>query len=82
MRGSGVPDELTQTEPRVFEAVGRAYGLGRAATPDELLSFAEGWRPFRTWMSVLFVSQWMRADAAPRRSRVTRRAERSGWSRA
>jgi DNA-3-methyladenine glycosylase II len=60
MRGSGVTDELTATEPRVFQAVGSAYGLGRAANAAELVEIAQAWRPYRSWVSVLLVSRLMR----------------------
>jgi DNA-3-methyladenine glycosylase II len=71
MRGTGVMDELTSTEPRVFEAVGAAYGLGGAATARELHEIAEGWRPYRSWIAVLLVSRWMRGEA-PARSTKSR----------
>jgi DNA-3-methyladenine glycosylase II len=64
MRGCGVSDELTASEPRVFEAVGEAYGLGRAASAAELCELAQGWRPYRSWVSVLLVSRFMRASRA------------------
>jgi DNA-3-methyladenine glycosylase II len=68
MRGTGVVDELTATEPRVYEAVGHAYGLGRAASAEELDRLAERWRPYRSWISVLLVSRWMRTKAPLRPS--------------
>lgn len=62
MRGMGVVDELTATEPRVFAAVGHAYGLGGAATTRELHEIAQGWQPYRSWICVLLVSRFMRSE--------------------
>jgi len=73
MRGTGVVDELTSTEPRVFEAVGHAYGLGRAASETELEQLAQAWRPYRSWISVLLVSRWMRATALDARTSASAR---------
>lgn len=55
LRGCGTTDALTTVEPRVLRAVGDAYGLGRTATADEVARIAEGWRPLRTWISILLV---------------------------
>jgi DNA-3-methyladenine glycosylase II len=56
IRGAGPTDVLPITEPRLHAAVGHTYGLGRAATTEEVLSISESWRPFRTWVSVLLIS--------------------------
>jgi DNA-3-methyladenine glycosylase II len=54
IRACGFTDVLPSEEPRLRASVGRAYGLGRACTAEQLASVAEAWRPFRTWVSVLF----------------------------
>jgi hypothetical protein len=41
-----------------------AYGLGHVPDDREVCAIAEGWRPFRTWVSVLLVSEHF--DAARR----------------
>lgn len=44
---------MPSSEPRLRRAVALAYGLGREPSPAEVESLAEGWRPYRTWVSVL-----------------------------
>jgi DNA-3-methyladenine glycosylase II len=56
LRGAGAPDHISLHEPRLRRAVGQAYGLLRDPTDLEMLTIAEGWRPFRTWVSVLMRS--------------------------
>jgi DNA-3-methyladenine glycosylase II len=56
LRGAGAPDYLTLREPRLRHAVGLAYGLPADPSDAELVGLAEGWRPFRTWVGVLFRS--------------------------
>ncbi len=56
LRGAGAPDYLSLHEPRLRRAVGHAYGLPADPTDAELLAIAEAWRPFRTWVGVLFRS--------------------------
>ncbi len=78
IRGAGPTDVLPVTEPRLHAAVGHAYELGRAATTTEVLAIAESWRPFRTWVSVLLISDdWSRATPSGVLS-GERRATRSG----
>jgi DNA-3-methyladenine glycosylase II len=55
MRGCGPADALPTSEPRVFEAVRRAYDLAKAPGETELARIAENWRPWRMWVSVLLV---------------------------
>ncbi len=52
LRGAGEPDLLPENEPRLGRAVAMAYGLDEPPKPDELRSIAEGWRPYRTWVSL------------------------------
>jgi hypothetical protein len=44
---------LQTSEPRLLARAGELYGLGRAMTLEELAQYAEAWRPFRTWCTVL-----------------------------
>jgi DNA-3-methyladenine glycosylase II len=52
VRGCGTPDLLSLHEPRLRTIVSGRYGID----PDDdgaLVEVAEGWRPFRSWVSVL-----------------------------
>lgn len=53
MRGAATADTLPTVEPRVRQAIARAYGL--AAPPDDatFARMAEAWRPYRMWVCVL-----------------------------
>jgi DNA-3-methyladenine glycosylase II len=53
LRGAGDPDALALNEPRLARAAGRAYGLGAPATAEQLAEISEGWRPYRTWVTLL-----------------------------
>jgi DNA-3-methyladenine glycosylase II len=53
IRGAGAPDHLALGEPRLGQAVARAYGLDAAPGPKRIAELAEGWRPFRSWVAVL-----------------------------
>ena len=53
LRSTGATDILTFGEPRLASYVRHYYGLAHPATPDELATIAEAWRPFRTWGAVL-----------------------------
>jgi DNA-3-methyladenine glycosylase II len=53
LRSTGATDIQTLGEPRLASYVSHYYGLEHPATPAELTSLAEAWRPFRTWASVL-----------------------------
>lgn len=56
LRSTGVRDELPGSEPRLRALVQRAYGLARPPDEDELAAIADGWRPYRTWVSALLRS--------------------------
>ena len=56
IRGVGTPDALPRHEPRFAGAARAAYGL---ADDADLEPVAEGWRPYRSWVSLL-----LRLDAA------------------
>jgi DNA-3-methyladenine glycosylase II len=53
LRSTGATDVMTLAEPHLPAYVAHFYGLPRAASAAELERIAEGWRPFRTWASVL-----------------------------
>lgn len=53
LRGAGHPDVLATAEPRLHKAITTAYGLEQPSVSD-LAEVADGWRPYRTWVSVLF----------------------------
>jgi DNA-3-methyladenine glycosylase II len=57
VRGVGLVDALATGERTVYGAVALAYGLPRVPSEAELERIAEPWRPFRTWVSVLLVSE-------------------------
>lgn len=53
LRGAGDPDGFPATEGRLHRAMSMRYGLDEPDQAD-LERIAEGWRPYRTWVSVLF----------------------------
>jgi DNA-3-methyladenine glycosylase II len=54
LRATGVADALTSTEPRLPGYVAHFYGTGPGpASREGIERIAEGWRPCRTWASVL-----------------------------
>ncbi|MEU6443259.1 DNA-3-methyladenine glycosylase 2 family protein [Streptomyces sp. NPDC047046] len=52
IRGAGHPDVFPRAEHRLHAAMAEAYG--RAETPDALAPVAAEWRPYRSWVSLLF----------------------------
>ncbi len=52
LRGAGEPDYLPTNEPRLGRAVAMAYGLDEPPDTEGLERIAEGWRPYRTWVSL------------------------------
>lgn len=71
LRGAGEPDHYPGNEPRLARAVQRAYELRDVPSAQELEQIAEGWRPFRTWVTLL-LRVMLEAEtheiAGPRRS--------------
>jgi DNA-3-methyladenine glycosylase II len=53
LRGAGDPDGLPGNERRMQRAMVRAYGLEAQPAPERLHAIADGWRPYRTWVSLL-----------------------------
>jgi DNA-3-methyladenine glycosylase II len=72
VRGVGLVDALPLGERALHGAVALAYGLRAVPSAAELERIAESWRPFRTWVSVLLVSEHF--DAARALVPSTRRA--------
>ena len=52
VRSVGFTDALAADEPRSRRAAAQLHGLA-ALEPDAFAALAEGWRPFRTWATVL-----------------------------
>jgi DNA-3-methyladenine glycosylase II len=76
-RGAGVVDEVTD-DPVSKQAVQRLYGLDHLPDHEEVLRYAEPWRPFRMW-SLVLLRVWIRGEGGgpasrPRRERGSRRA--------
>jgi DNA-3-methyladenine glycosylase II len=53
LRAVGFTDVPVTDEPLALELMGRLYGLGRPATPADVLQLSAPWRPWRTWTTVL-----------------------------
>ena len=53
VRSLGHADVLSIEESRSREAVQRLYGIDHELSDAELTEIAEGWRPFRTWATVM-----------------------------
>jgi DNA-3-methyladenine glycosylase II len=64
MRALGHTDVLPDEEPRSLAVAGRLYGLGHDATAEEMRQIGEGWRPFRTWATVLLRAASPRLEEA------------------
>jgi DNA-3-methyladenine glycosylase II len=54
IRGVGDPDVFPRTELSLHRGMAQAYGLGPDPTIDTLDRIAEQWRPFRSWVGLLF----------------------------
>jgi DNA-3-methyladenine glycosylase II len=53
LRGAGDPDHFPSHERRLQRAMARAYHLDGPPALERLRAIAEGWRPYRTWVSLL-----------------------------
>lgn len=53
VRGAMAPDVFPTAERRLHHSMRSAYGVPDASV-EELAQIAEGWRPYRSWVSVLF----------------------------
>jgi DNA-3-methyladenine glycosylase II len=54
VRGAGEPDYFPRHEGRLHRAMAAEYQVGEAASVEELAAIAESWRPYRSWVSLLF----------------------------
>jgi DNA-3-methyladenine glycosylase II len=54
IRGVGPTDVLPVSEPLLEKAVSEAYGS------DDVETISQRWRPFRTWVSILLIMNYMR----------------------
>ncbi|TNC24615.1 DNA-3-methyladenine glycosylase family protein [Amycolatopsis alkalitolerans] len=55
VRGAGHPDVFPDKEQRLHEEMRELYALP-AATAADLAAVADGWRPYRSWVALLFRS--------------------------
>jgi DNA-3-methyladenine glycosylase II len=53
LRSTGARDLVTGTEPRMESYLAKFYKLGDSASAEQVAGIQNGWRPFRTWSSVL-----------------------------
>ena len=53
VRAVGHADVLAPEESRSRQAIQRIYGLDHEPSDAEVEQLAEGWRPFRTWATVM-----------------------------
>lgn len=67
--GAGEPDYLPTAEPRLGNAVARAYGLDQPPSAADLAERASAWRPYRTWVVLLL--QTMLEDETHEITRVS-----------
>jgi DNA-3-methyladenine glycosylase II len=56
MRGSGLADAMPSAEPRVAAAAAIAYDARAPMDAAAMVALADGWRPYRMWVSVLLVA--------------------------
>jgi DNA-3-methyladenine glycosylase II len=52
IRGSGAPDVFATAERRLHDSMTELYRLPDAS-PDRLARIAQGWSPYRSWVSLL-----------------------------
>jgi DNA-3-methyladenine glycosylase II len=53
IRGAGAPDVFPNQERRLHDTMGAAYGQP-SADVEKLRQIAERWRPYRSWVGLLF----------------------------
>jgi DNA-3-methyladenine glycosylase II len=56
VRATGATDVFPLNEPRLLALMGQLYGRPGPMTPKQGEAQAEAWRPWRTWIAVLFRS--------------------------
>ena len=57
LRGANAPDAVPTAEPRLTRAVALAYRLPGPATPEQVRTISDNWRPYRTWVTLLLRTQ-------------------------
>jgi DNA-3-methyladenine glycosylase II len=63
------PDVIAPGDLGIRQATGRLLGLGRPATPSEVLTASEAWRPYRSAATLyLYREAGMGAEAGPPRT--------------
>jgi DNA-3-methyladenine glycosylase II len=66
VRGAGHPDVFPRFERRLHGAMAESYGLGKEPSLERMEAIAEKWRPFRSWVGLLF-----RTDIEDRTGEIT-----------
>lgn len=54
VRGAGDPDHFPRNERRLQSAMADVYGFGAIPSIGTLIQISDKWRPYRSWVSVLF----------------------------
>ena len=54
VRGAGDPDHFSRSERRLPGAMTNAYDFEAVPSIERLADIAEKWRPYRSWVGVLF----------------------------
>ncbi|MET7995939.1 hypothetical protein ABZU76_34125 [Amycolatopsis sp. NPDC005232] len=54
LRGAGHPDLFPRADGRLHEAMRDEYGLPVTTPASELIPLADDWRPYRSWIALLF----------------------------
>ena len=57
LRGAGEPDRIPRNETRLARAVALAYRLPAPPSGADLEKLSQGWRPYRTWVTLLLRAQ-------------------------
>jgi DNA-3-methyladenine glycosylase II len=65
VRGAGDPDHFSRHDRRLHRAMADAYGFLSLPPVEELAEIADRWRPYRSWVGVLFRAELER-ETAPR----------------
>ena len=64
IRALGFTDVAVIDEPEAMALMGQLYGLAGPATPAQVTTLSEAWRPYRTWATVLIRAAGPRVLAA------------------
>ncbi len=74
IRGCGPTDMLPSDHAMLKRGVAKVYGLEQEPSDGELEGIAEGWKPFRTWVTVMLVREGFVGGPAGRERFPRRRA--------